>query len=380
MHCMMRISEIVADLPGAYRYVAAPSPALWTVYLVSFLAPALGWVEGARLRWWLAVSAALSLALLYTQRYTHRASSQLTALPLKGGLAIHLKIAGHPTPLLVDCGNTNAFHTLLAPFLRARGENRIHALALTHGEARHMDAAPLVLEHFKPATVAVNTARFRSSSYRHFLEQLRRDEIEPVRLEAGLEFAGWQVLHPPPALTAARADTAALVLRGRLRGTTFLLLSDLDRQGQRQLLDHAGSEALRAQIVVTGLPADGEPLMDDLLQAVRPELIVVGDDQWPVNRRASARLLARLTAGGAQVLSTSQTGAVTIRITDHAWEARPARPPSRSTPRKGLPPIRKWFDIPEQPIDPATDDTPAMRQGIAVNPSASEPEEKQNDP
>jgi len=58
---------------------------------------------------------------------------------------------------------------------------------------------------------------------------------------------GWEV---------ALAGDAALVLRGDVHGTRILLLSDLSRAGQSELL--ARTNDLRADIVVAGLPDEGE--------------------------------------------------------------------------------------------------------------------------
>ncbi len=325
MHCMLWLSEGVAGLPGAYGYVPAPSTALWMVYLGTFLVIAFGWVKGARLRWLMAGAAVLVPALLYAQEYSQRASSAVTTLPLEGGLAIHLKVPGRWEPILLDCGNTNAFQAVLAPFLRARGENGLQALALTHGDVRHMGAAPLLLDAFPAGTVGISTVRFRSGPYRRLADHILPAHRNLIRLKQGNAFEGWEVLHPPDNLKVSRADTGVMVLRGALRGTTFLFLSDLDRQGQRRLLESVGRERLRTEIMVTGLPAEGEPWIHDLLEAVRPTLIVVGDDRHPANRRASAERISGLRACGARVLSTAEFGAITIRITDRGWEAVNAR-------------------------------------------------------
>ncbi|MCU0771320.1 MAG: ComEC/Rec2 family competence protein [Verrucomicrobia bacterium] len=324
MHCMLWISKVVADLPSAWCYVPAPSAALWLVYLGAFLVAAFRVVEGGKLKWLLASSTVPTLMFLYAQYYTQSASSTVTALPLNGGLGIHLKSQGTWNPVLLDCGDTNAFRSVLAPFLRARGENRLRALLLTHGDARHMSAAPALLHEFPTASVGISTVRFRSAPYRNLIERVLPGWIQPTYLATGDHFEVWEVLHPPDGLQTTRADAGVLVLRGTVRRTTFLFLADLDREGQRRLLE-AGPDHLRAEIVITGLPTDGEPLINDLLETVQPSLIVVGDDEWPANRRASTELLDRLRTGGRQVLNTRRTGAVTFRVTDRGWTAVNAR-------------------------------------------------------
>ena len=95
-------------------------------------------------------------------------------------------------------------------------------------------------------------------------------------------------MHPDAADDFAHADDAALVLLGNFYGTRVLLLSDLGRDGQSALL--ARTNDLRADIVIAGLPDEGEPLCDALLDAVQPKVIVVADSEFPATRRAEPRI------------------------------------------------------------------------------------------
>jgi len=234
---------------------------------------------------------------------------------------VHLKLPGTPEPILVDCGNTNTFTSVLQPFLQARGENQIGALVLSHGDVQHMGAATLMIDQFKPKRLGLSTVKFRSRAYRQIAEGPLPDEVTLTSLRRGDVFEGWSILAPPGNLKVRRADEGVVVLRGRINGSRVLLLSDLDGTGQRKLLDANPPEALRADIVITGLPGEGEPLIEDLLRAVQPALIIVADDEWPARRRAPRALLSRLRASRAQVLSTREHGAVKVECHAGGWRA-----------------------------------------------------------
>jgi beta-lactamase superfamily II metal-dependent hydrolase len=79
---------------------------------------------------------------------------------------------------------------------------------------------------------------------------------------------------------------------------------------------------LRADIVVAGLPQQDEPVGDALLDVVRPKLVVIADSEFPVSRRASAALRARLERRGIPILYTRDAGAVTVSLRPPCWEAR----------------------------------------------------------
>ncbi|MGI8966003.1 MAG: hypothetical protein ACR2H1_07945, partial [Limisphaerales bacterium] len=69
-----------------------------------------------------------------------------------------------------------------------------------------------------------------------------------------------------------------------------------------------------ADIVVTGLPRETEPLGESLLDAIKPRLIIVTDAESPATERASVKLRERLAARNIPILYCRESGAVTLNI------------------------------------------------------------------
>jgi beta-lactamase superfamily II metal-dependent hydrolase len=267
------------------------------------------------------LAATVCVIAFYVWRWQDaRQFTTVTVLPLSGGSAVYSDSAGRRDDVLIDCGNTNAVVFVLKPFLHGQGVNRLTCLALTLGDVRHVGGVG-ALEGIVPIErIATSTARFRSPAYRLVLEQL---EEQPQRWRAvrpGDALAHWTVLHPGPTNRFSHGDDNALVLRGEFGATRMLLLSDLGRQGQNALLD-AGHD-LRADIVVSGLPDQGEPLCDGLLDAVQPKLIVVTDSEFPATKRAATALRERLERRSVPVIFMRRAGAVTITLRRSRWTAR----------------------------------------------------------
>jgi len=139
-------------------------------------------------------------------------------------------------------------------------------------------------------------------------------------MNCGDAFDNWMVLHPAETNHFPRAEDNALVLNGELNGTGVLLLSDLGKTGQEALL--ARNVDLRADIVVAGLPDQGEPLNETLLEAIHPQLILVADSKSPATRRATRALRERLEKHGIPILFTSELGAVKISLRANQWKAQ----------------------------------------------------------
>jgi len=127
-------------------------------------------------------------------------------------------------------------------------------------------------------------------------------------------------LFPPFMTNVAKADDEPLVLRGDFCGTRILLLSDLSRAGQDELLAHPND--LAADLVIAGLPVEGEPLCDAMIEAIHPKLIIIADSEFPATRRAGRVLRERLEQNKIPAIYTRTAGAATIQADQHGWQVK----------------------------------------------------------
>jgi beta-lactamase superfamily II metal-dependent hydrolase len=125
------------------------------------------------------------------------------------------------------------------------------------------------------------------------------------------------MIYPAATGNSSKADDAPIVLLGNFHGTRVLLLSELGRDGQSELLSQTND--LRADIIVAGLPEKGEPLCDDLITAIQPRVIVIADSDYPIARRASRALYERLDRLHIPVIYTRTAGAVKIMTDKAGW-------------------------------------------------------------
>jgi beta-lactamase superfamily II metal-dependent hydrolase len=155
-------------------------------------------------------------------------------------------------------------------------------------------------------------------AYREIIAEFEKQSLRHRIINRGGTAGCWQVLHPDARDNFEHADDASLVLLGNFYGTRILLLSDLGREGQSALLSRTNN--LRADIVIAGLPDEGEPLCGALLDAAQPKVIVVTDAEFPATRRAGRELKQRLSARNVPVIYTRTTGAVKIVTRPDGWE------------------------------------------------------------
>ncbi|MDD5141490.1 MAG: ComEC/Rec2 family competence protein [Verrucomicrobiales bacterium] len=320
MKLMLEISHAVIKLPGAFFYVRSPALADFAIYYGAMLAVMSG--VAFRKKWrMVTLICIVFIAVFYGWRWQSAGSiTTLTVLPLNGGHAVFVQSGQRADDLLIDCGDTNAVDFITKPFLHAQGANHLPRLALTQGDMRDMGGAQPVCELFSVGQIITSPARFRSTVYRQTVTAIEQTRGRHRIVNRGDVIGAWTVLHPASTNQLSKADDNALVLKGEIYGARVLLLSDLGREGQSVLLESTND--LHTDIVVAGLPTDGEPLCDALLDAIQPKVIVIADSEFPATRRASRELKERLAGRNVPVIYTRTAGAVTLIARPGGWELR----------------------------------------------------------
>lgn len=317
MWAMQWVSVESTKIPWSYIYVPSPSWISVGIYYVILIVALSGGLNTVR-RKIVAGSILVLIAGVYLWRWEDSwGEIQATVLPLNGGHAIYVDAAGTKDDLLIDCGNRNAVDFTLKNYLRAQGVNVIPNLVLSDAETRNCGGAELLNELFPVREFWTSPIQFRSKVYNDAVAALGSTSMRK-QVSNGDEVDRWKVLWPNEADRFTRADDGVVVLQGTLPGVKMLLLSDLSRAGQSGLLSKTND--LHADIVVAGLPNGEEPLVDTLLTAVQPRVIVIADSDFPASRRANARLKERLAQTKLPVFYTRDCGAIRIIAGKAGWK------------------------------------------------------------
>src|SRR5665213_3710393 len=322
MVAMTWVSVEAAKIPGSYFYVPEPSLTTIAIYYFVLIAAFSGWFSTRRR----IISGAAILffigGIYFWQWQSSRAGTDLTVLPLNGGHAVFVDAAERRNDWLINCGDENAVNFTLKNFLRAQGVNSLPCLVLADGNLRNCGGAKLLDELFSIGELWTSGAKFRSPAYRDAVaafENGGRPQGSRHKIMSSGETIGcWQVLFPISTDNFSKADDRPLVLRGDFHGVKILLLGDLSLDGQSELLSHTND--LHADIAVAGLPNEGEPLFDALIDAIQPRVIVIADSEFPATRRAARALKGRLEQKGIPVIYTRTAGAVKIETRTGGWK------------------------------------------------------------
>lgn len=314
---MGRVSEWSTQIPGSYLYVRQPSWVWIGIYYCAMVILLSGWMNTPRKKAFGAVGAVVIAAVYLASAGHWRSETELTVLPLMGGHAVYVDSGARKNDCLIDCGSADAANFTVKPFLEAHGVNRISHLVLTEGDSKDCGGAGTLDNYFGVRELWTSPVHFRSPLYNRTVGSFEDPPSRHNLLHRGDTFGSWRVLWPPDDDDFKRADDNALVLLGNFYGKKVLLLSDSSPVAQNQLL--SGTNDLRADIVIAGLPNEGEPLCDALADAIQPRLIVIADSGFPSMRRANTRLRERLNRRGVPLVYTSDSGAVKIVLDHDGW-------------------------------------------------------------
>ncbi len=313
MHGMILASRLCAELPGGWRYVAAPPVLWWVPYGVLLSGLAAGWPHRQEVRrWWqggvVSYAGAIAIGLLV-------ANERHAITVFQSGEALFVDLPGSRNDLLLDCGDESAAPGSTIPWLHGQGINRLREFAVSHGDIRHVGGADYVLSELRPREVVLPIGRMRSPSFRRLDDLALAQGMSLRYVRRGDMLAGARVLHPDGEDRFPKADDQSLVLMYEIQGRRVLVAPDLGRAGQQALCDRHGTN-LSADILITGVPREDEAAGPRLLELVRPKLLVIATGWRPATDRTPRVTRNRLRREKVPTLFTEDIGALEMEISE----------------------------------------------------------------
>jgi len=242
----------------------------------------------------------------------------LTVLDVGQGLAIHVQTASHD--LLYDAGpaytlEANSGNRVIAPYLRARGVQRLEGLIVTHQDTDHSGGAESVLEALPVGWLMSSLA---------FEHPLSAAPVAALRCQAGQswEWDGvrFAVLHPDAAQYQAptrKSNDMSCVLKIVNAYGSALLTSDIEALSERALLARYGAEMggeLRSEVLIAPHHGSRTSSTPEFIAAVGAREVI-----FPVGYRNSFRhprpdVVERYRRSGASLHRTDLEGALTLSL------------------------------------------------------------------
>jgi competence protein ComEC len=227
----------------------------------------------------------------------------LTVLDVGQGLAVVVTTQSHV--LVYDVGPSfrsgrDTGELVVLPYLYSRGVRRIDLLMLTHGDNDHVGGAASVLAGLPTQRVLAGPSV--TLPHAQLCAQGQRWQWDQVT---------FQVLHPTAA-DAAQENNSSCVLRIAGASGAALLLGDIEREAEAQLVANGAIAA--ADVVVVPHHGSRTSSTQALTQASAPKLAVISagyGNRWGFPKQD---VLNRWHDVGARTLNTATSGAIEIAV------------------------------------------------------------------
>ena len=326
-----RLTAFFARFPGADFHVAAPP--LW---LILFFYGAVLWMLIQRVSWrWMAPTVAAFFVIFLGVGSVRLSPERLrvTLIDVAQGDATLIEFPLGKT-MLVDGGSGGPFNVgriAVAPYLWERRIRTIDYLVGTHPQMDHIGGLAYIVRQFNIGEAWTNGTSRDLPFYRLFLERLQEKGIKPRVISASeppMEIGGCGVffLNPAGQVPAGEGDlnNHSIVLRIACPhlggGLSLLLTGDIERSGERRLLEQGGD--LKSTILKVPHHGSSSSLDPFFLSAVSPKAALISVGRHNPYRHPHAAVLAAYHALSSKIYRTDQEGAIVIEADPTAWQAK----------------------------------------------------------
>ena len=264
---------------------------------------------------------AFSLLMVWVK---HPLTNEVTVVDVGQGDSIFLRSIKGET-VLIDVGGkvtfgskekwqegsqtSNAEKTLI-PYLQARGVSSIDHLVLTHTDTDHIGDLEEVVKRFKIKEICVSQGALTKTSFVKRLQELKRP-VRPLKAGDKLPIMGnqLQVLYPQKVGDGGNNDS--IVLYGKLLGTSFLFTGDLEKEGEKELIDSYPN--LKVSVLKAGHHGSKGSSSEMFLNQIQPSVALISAGEHNRYKHPNEETLERFKERNIRVLRTDQDGAIRFK-------------------------------------------------------------------
>lgn len=264
---------------------------------------------------------AFSLLMIWVK---HPLTNEVTVVDVGQGDSIFLRSMKGET-ILIDVGGkvtfgskekwqegsqtSNAEKTLI-PYLQARGVSSIDHLVLTHTDTDHIGDLEEVVKRFKIKEICVSQGALTKNSFVKRLQELKRP-VRPLKAGDKLPIMGnhLQVLYPQKVGDGGNNDS--IVLYGKLLGTSFLFTGDLEKEGEKALIDSYPN--LKVSVLKAGHHGSKGSSSEMFLNQIQPSIALISAGEHNRYKHPNEETLERFKERNIRVLRTDQDGAIRFK-------------------------------------------------------------------
>ena len=232
------------------------------------------------------------------------------------------------TMLLVDGGGRPSFatatdtarrigETVVSEYMWWRGLSEIDYVLATHADADHIDGLNDVLKNFTVRAALVGRAPATDPEFAKFAQTIAetRTHLEIIHAGDVIRFGEVEVtvLWPPPDGMGSD-NNDSVVLRLRFGERSILLTGDIEKAAEQSLLT---STQLKTDVVKVPHHGSKTSSTADFVHATKPAFAIISVGRNSMFGHPHKDVVDRWQANGATVLTTGNSGTITVTTNGH---------------------------------------------------------------
>ncbi len=228
------------------------------------------------------------------------------------------------TTLLIDGGGRPSFpagvdetrrigEAVVSEYLWWRGLSEVDYILATHADADHIDGLNDVLRNFSVKGVLAGRKPANDPEFAKFSATLRetRTHIETIQAGDTINFGEVEVrVLWPGAGGEASTNNDSVVLRIQFGERSILLTGDIEKAAERSLT--ASQQQLRADVVKVPHHGSKTSSTDNFVLATKPGFAIISVGRNSMFGHPHKEVVDRWQAAGATVLTTGDSGTITV--------------------------------------------------------------------
>ena len=213
----------------------------------------------------------------------------------------------------------NIGEAVVSQFLWEKGYSKIDYILATHADADHLQGLIDIAKNFRVQAAIFGRTPEKDEDFSELQKVLQKRKIEVLKFSKGdnLEIGGVkiEVLNPAKddSPEAVSDNNHSVVLRLVFGERKFLLTGDLEREGERELLED--SEFLQADIVKVAHHGSRTSSTEDFVNAASAEFAIISVGRHSPFGHPHWEVVARWQTDGAKIMTTGTNGTISV-VTD----------------------------------------------------------------
>lgn len=215
---------------------------------------------------------------------------------------------------------------VVSEYLWWRGLDRVDYVLATHADADHIDGLADVARDFQVRAALLARVPATDPELQKFADALRSKSV-PIRLVGAGDVlrigrVHADVLWPTPngSPTAPSSNDDSVVLRIVIGTTRILLTGDIERRAEQALV--AREEDLRTDVVKVPHHGSKTSSTPRFVEATHAKYAIISVGQKSIFGHPSPQVVERWRGGGAEVLTTSESGTISVSTDGRSVELK----------------------------------------------------------